>query len=181
MGSAECSTQANCRPWRTLSGHWQRAPRMPAMIMIPPDCPGPASAASGRLGTCQPERARVESLEWQARGATASPLAGAMSGRAAGGTAGTPLSAGSAPWPPACRCHSGRARAGRRRFMQVHQRGQVVASMKPREFRLLLVPAPAAAVPAAWVEGACRLLSQWGGSFSTCSNALRPLGSQTCF
>ena len=39
--------------------------------------------------------------------------------------------------------------------MQVYKRGQVVASMMPRQFRLLLVPSR---LP--WVEGARRLLEE---------------------
>ena len=39
--------------------------------------------------------------------------------------------------------------------MQVYKRGQVVASMMPRQFRLLLVPSR---LP--WMEGACWLLEE---------------------
>ena len=51
--------------------------------------------------------------------------------------------------------------AGCSRFLQVLQRGQIVAAMMPLEFRLLLVPSR---LP--WVEGACRLLEELlvGGS-----------------
>ena len=45
--------------------------------------------------------------------------------------------------------------AGCSRFLQVLQRGQIVASMMPLEFRLLLVPSRPP-----WVEGACRLLEE---------------------
>jgi hypothetical protein len=65
---------------------------------------------------------------------------------------------------------------GPSRFMQVPQRGHVVASIMLRELRLLLVPSR---LP--WVEGARRLLEELfvgaAESISACSNASRACSS----